>query len=175
MMADVTRLRLLSDGITADTTRPSEVSTRQSPSTEGRHEDPTLRLCQEWQQAHNHTLVLCRKHQALEAELVRTIGFPSERLLRSDESEGKIHSIGDSPEVGSHGDEALQDQAIAQMAEHQTRWDALDDQIGYSRMDSLIRQSEAVERALLDEIVLAEVFRFYRRPHPSTLCLRSWP
>ena len=41
------------------------------------------------------------------------------------------------------------------MAEHQTRWDALDDQIGYSRMDSLIRQSEAVERALLDEIVLS--------------------
>ncbi len=152
-LPSVTRRR--SVRIAARTARPFGVSTRQSQSSEAAQEDPTLRLCEEWQEAHNHTLALCRKHGALEAELVRTIGFPSARPSLTDGSDEKIRSVDDLPDVGPPEGGAIRDQAIVEQDELQARWDALDDQIGYSRMDGLIRQSEAAEQALLENILLS--------------------
>ncbi|HEV2506819.1 MAG TPA: hypothetical protein VGV39_27345 [Mesorhizobium sp.] len=139
----------------ARTTRPFDVSTPQSQSSEASHEGLTLHLCEAWQEAHNHTLALCRKHGALEAELVRVIGFPSTRPSLNNGSDRQLHSVDNLPDVGPTEGEAIRDQAIVEPDEHQARWDAMDDQIGYSRMDSLIRQSEATERALLADILLS--------------------
>ena len=88
-------------------------------------EDPSLRLCEQWREVHSNTMALCRKQQMLETQLVDAIGFPD------------------------------RDQAVVNLAAHQARWDAMDNQIGYSRMDGMIRQSEAVERALLDDLLLS--------------------
>ncbi len=151
-LSSVTRRRLMA---AVTRSRPPDVSTPQSPSSETSHEDQILRLCEEWQEAHDHTLALCRKHGVLEAELVRVIGFPSARLPLSKGSEGTVHSFDEVPEIGSPEDEAAPNEAITELAAHQARWNALDDQIGYSRMDRLIRESEAVERALLDETLLS--------------------
>lgn len=154
-LPSVTRRRLMAGAVAAHTARPFEVSSRQSQSSKASHEDSTLRLCEKWQQAHDHTLALCRKHGVLEAQLVKAVGFPSARPSLTNGNDGKIRSIDDLPGVGSHEGETIRNQAIVEPDEHQARWDALDDQLGYSRMDSLIRQSEAVERALLDEILLS--------------------
>lgn len=145
-LPSVTRQRLMAGAGAAGTAQQSQVSTQQSQSSEALYEDRTLRLCEEWQEAHEHTLMLCRRHQALETQLVRAIGFPSEWLLFPNGSKEKI--------VAHEGD-TISDQAMAEQAEHQARWDALDDQLGYSRMDSLILQSEATERALLADILLS--------------------
>ncbi|MFD9901279.1 hypothetical protein [Mesorhizobium sp. NPDC059025] len=152
-LPSVTRRRLTA--ASARSTRPFEVSTRQSQSSKASHEDPTLRLCEEWQEARNHTLALCRKHGALEAELVRVIGFPNARPSLTNGSEGKIHSAEDLPDVGRAEGGAIRDRARVELDEHQARWDALDDQIGYSRMDGMIRESEAVEQALLSDLLLS--------------------
>ena len=145
-LPSVTRPRLLAGAATARRTRPFDVSTRQSQSSESPEDDPTLRLCEKWQEAHQQTLALCRKHGALEAQLVKAIGFPNSRQVLSNGSEGKMEA---------HEGEAISDRAIAELAAHQVRWNAMDDQIGYSRMDGLIRQSEATERALLADILLS--------------------
>lgn len=150
-LPSVTRRRL----IAARTARPSDISTTQSQSSEASHEDPTLQLCEEWQEARKHTLALCRKHGALEAELVRVIGFPSARPSLVNGNDRKIRSVEDLPEVETPEGGTICDQASAELDEHQSSWDAMDDQIGYSRMDGLIRQSEATERALLADILLS--------------------
>lgn len=152
-LPSVTRRQLMA--ATASTTQRSQVSKRQSQSSEASHQDPILRLCEEWQEAHNHTLALCREHGALEAELARVIGFPNARPSLINRNDKKIRSVKDLPEVGPPEGGAIHDQASAELDEHQARWDAMDHQIGYSRMDGLIRQSEATERALLADILLS--------------------
>ncbi|RWB38271.1 MULTISPECIES: hypothetical protein [unclassified Mesorhizobium] len=62
------------------------------------------------------------------------------------------HSIESLNDAYSPENEVEWGRALADFAAHQARWDAADDEIGYSRTDELIRQSETAESALLDDL-----------------------
>ncbi|MBR2690450.1 MAG: hypothetical protein IKE42_21575 [Aquamicrobium sp.] len=116
----------------AETALPFGVSEQEDVSRKVPQDEQVFRLCEQWHEAHDDTLELCRKQQLLESQLVSMVGFP----------------IGDD---NAHGTDA-----IADRASHQARWDAMDKQIGYSAMDKLIRQSEAAEQALLGDLLLSQ-------------------
>ncbi|MFE0017549.1 hypothetical protein ACFWXH_22090 [Mesorhizobium sp. NPDC059054] len=148
ILPSITRRRLMTGAAAASITWPFGLSAHENTPRKVLREDPSFRLCERWREMHDNTLALCRKQQSLEADLVRTIGFPSIQERRSNGGEVTIRSINDLPE-----DNAIQSRASADLAAHQARWDAMDDQIGYSRMDAMIRQSEALEQAILDDLL----------------------
>ncbi|MDF2621190.1 MAG: hypothetical protein K0S00_3849, partial [Xanthobacteraceae bacterium] len=88
-----------------------------------------------WRAAHRRTLALCRKQQALESELARTIGFPQVVLTAAEvPSPVRVSSL-------RHFDELAADVPSlctqrAQVAEalraHQQRWDDADRANGYT-------------------------------------------
>ncbi|MFD9900959.1 hypothetical protein [Mesorhizobium sp. NPDC059025] len=144
----VTRRGLMAGAAATSMAWPFGLSVAENAPRKVLREDPSFRLCERWREAHDNTLALCRKQQSLEADLVRTVGFPSIQERLTNGSEVTIRSINDLPE-----DNAIQSRASADLAAHQARWDAMDDQIGYSRMDAMIRQSEALEQAILDDLL----------------------
>jgi hypothetical protein len=122
-LPSVTRRRLMMGAAVASVAWPSGASAGENMSPNSPQEDPSLRFCEQWREVHSKTMVLCRRQQVLEAQLIKTIGFPA------------------------------RDRAVVDPAAHQARWDAMDDQIGYSKMDGMIRQSEAAEQALLSDLL----------------------
>jgi hypothetical protein len=116
--------------------------------------DPALALCENWQNIHDKTLALRRKQQRLETYLARTIGFPCVKVRLRDGEVVTVHSIESLHHICSPEDEAIWGRALADFAVHQARWDAADAGIGYSQTQELERQSEAAERALLDDLPL---------------------
>lgn len=124
-LRSVTRRRLMIGAAAASVARPSGAAAGENMSPNSPQEDPSLRLCEQWREAHSNTTALCRKQQVLETQLIRTIGFPA------------------------------RDRAVVDPTANQARWDAVDDQIGYSKMDGMIRQSEAAEQAILGNLLLS--------------------
>lgn len=114
--------------------------------------DPALRLCGNWQKIHDETLALCREQQRLETHLARTVGFPCAKVRLADGTDVTLHSIESLNEAYSPENEVEWGRALADFAAHQARWDAADAEIGYSRTDELIRQSETAESALLEDL-----------------------
>lgn len=114
--------------------------------------DPALRLCGNWQKIHNETLALCREQRRLETYLARTVGFPCAKVRLADGTELTLHSMEGLNDAYSAEIEVEWSRAVADFAAHQARWDAADAEIGYSRADELIRQSEIAERELLDSL-----------------------
>lgn len=150
-LPSVTRRRLIAGAAAAGTAWPFGVSAHENTSRKVLREDPALHLCEKWREAHDNTLALCRKQQLLETELVRTVGFPNAQLRLASEDVAPTRSIDGG--LGVFEDDAIRDLAIDKLAAHQARWDAIDERIGYSRMDCMIRQSEAAEQALLDDLL----------------------
>ncbi|MER8644433.1 hypothetical protein [Mesorhizobium sp. M1252] len=149
----VTRRRLLAGTATAAVAWPFQVKSRAAELKDGRSAaDPALCLCGNWQKIHDETLALCREQQRLETHLARTVGFPCAKVRLADGRDVTLHSIESLNDVYSPENEIEWDRAFADFAAHQARWDAADDEIGYSRTDELIRQSETAESALLDDL-----------------------
>ncbi|MET3594906.1 MAG: hypothetical protein EOQ57_18255 [Mesorhizobium sp.] len=149
----VTRRRLLAGTAGAAAAWPFHGKTRAAELTDGSSAaDPALRLCGNWQKIHDETLALCREQQRLETHLARTVGFPCARVRLADGTDVTLHSIESLNDTYSPENEVEWDRALADFAAHQARWDAADDEIGYSRTDELIRQSETAESALLDDL-----------------------
>lgn len=94
----------------------------------------------------------CREQQRLETLLARTVGFPCARVRLADGTDVTLHSIESLNDAHSPEDEVEWGRALADFVAHQARWDAADAEIGYSRTDELIRQSETAESALLDDL-----------------------
>ncbi|WP_454818906.1 hypothetical protein [Labrys neptuniae] len=115
--------------------------------------DPALLAWQAWKTVALRTEALCHKQQRLETQLVREIGFPRTTLRLPGSSEvleffspEDIEAIcGSAPEMAD-----LCAKAKAQLAEHQARWDVVDEQIGYSatkqaEVEAGEREQELVE------------------------------
>lgn len=109
-----------------------------------------------WRAAHRRTLALCRRQQALESELARTIGFPQAVFAAAESpSPVRISSLrhfnelaADLPSLCSQRDEVA-----AALRAHQRRWDDADRAIGYSAT----RQQEAVASSD-EERMIARLF-----------------
>ena len=115
--------------------------------------DPALLAWEEWKTAALRTEALCHKQQRLETTLVREIGFPRTTLRLPESSEAleffspeDIEAVcGSAPEIAD-----LCTEAKAALAEHQARWDVVDEQIGYSatkqaEVEAGEREQELVE------------------------------
>jgi hypothetical protein len=97
--------------------------------------DPALVLWRDWQAAYLDTAALCRRQQHLETQLVEAIGFPCAEVYLPDEDATVAVSwhadieelFGDDPAFAE-----LREQAEADLAAHQARWDTEDKRIGYS-------------------------------------------
>ena len=149
----VTRRRLLAGTATAAAAWPFQVKSRAAELTDGSSvADPALRLCGNWQKIHDETLALCREQQRLETLLARTVGFPCAEVRLVDGTDVTLHSIESLNDAYSPENEVEWGRALADFAAHQSRWDAADAEIGYSRTDELIRQSETAESDLLDDL-----------------------
>ncbi|TPI23853.1 hypothetical protein FJW08_30440 [Mesorhizobium sp. B3-2-1] len=149
----VTRRRLLAGTATAAVAWPFQVKSRAAELSDGSSAaDPALRLCENWQKIRDETLALCREQQRLETHLARTVGFPYAKVRLADGTDVALHSIESLNDAYSPENEVEWRRALADFAAHQARWDAADDEIGYSRTDELIRQSETAESALLDDL-----------------------
>lgn len=134
-LPSVTRRRLMAGAAVLSVSWPFGVSSHEGTRNRLKQNDPALVLCQNWQQLHDKTLTLCREQQRLEAHLARTVGFPRARYFPENEvGWGRAH---------------------ARLAALQARWDAADAEIDYLKTDDLIRQAEAAEQALLDDLSLS--------------------
>ncbi|MBA8909894.1 hypothetical protein [Aminobacter ciceronei] len=91
--------------------------------------DPCVVLLQEWEQAHHMAVVLCRLQQRLEIRI--------RNALRASEPSG-----------GAENDQ----QSAPQPADQQTRWDELDQKVGYSRARAAEAQAIEAEEEILDAI-----------------------
>jgi pimeloyl-ACP methyl ester carboxylesterase len=90
---------------------------------------------------------LSREQQRLERKLLETVGFPSVMIPLSEGRTVTLHSLEalrDVLDVGSV-DLAIGAKAEADLASHQARWDASDQEIGYSAV--MRAESEAADRA----------------------------
>ncbi|MCK0209590.1 hypothetical protein MWN33_16280 [Starkeya koreensis] len=88
-----------------------------------------------WRAAHRRTLALCRKQQALESELARTIGFPQAVLATAElPSPMRINSLRQFDELAADLPSLCTRRAevAAVLRAHQQRWDDADRAIGYS-------------------------------------------
>ncbi|RWE78159.1 hypothetical protein [Mesorhizobium sp.] len=149
----VTRRRFLVGTTTAALAWPFQVESRAAEVRDGSGaSDPALVLCENWQDFHEETLALCREQQRLETHLAKTVGFPCAKVRLADGTDVTLHSIESLNDAYSPENEVEWGRALADFAAHQARWDAADAEIGYSRTDELIRQSETVESALLDDL-----------------------
>ncbi|MBB6469948.1 hypothetical protein HNQ96_005842 [Aminobacter lissarensis] len=91
--------------------------------------DPCVVLLQEWEQARHMAVVLCRLQQRLEIRI--------RNALRGSEPSG-------GPENDGH--------SAPQPADQQTRWNELDQKVGYSRACAAEAQAIEAEEEILDAI-----------------------
>ncbi|MBB6468453.1 hypothetical protein HNQ96_004337 [Aminobacter lissarensis] len=93
--------------------------------------DPCVVLLQEWEQAHHMAVVLCRLQQRLEIRI--------SNALRASEPSG-------GPENNQH--------SAPQPADLQTRWNELDQKVGYSRARAAEAQAVEAEEDILDAVAV---------------------
>jgi len=109
--------------------------------------DPALALWREWETAHDLTQRLCRRQQRLETRLVSSVGFPSATVRLPEGEDVTVHSIEALNEVLGKGSDmaVLRENAEADFAAHQARWDAAAEETGYTA--ALRAECEAGDRA----------------------------
>lgn len=115
--------------------------------------DPALLLWEEWRAAALETEALCQKQQRLETALVRSVGFPRAAIRLPDDDENVTAlSLDAADEIfGSDREMAdLRADAEAEFAAHEARWDAADQETGYSAAkreeeDASDREQDLVE------------------------------
>ncbi|TGT85416.1 MULTISPECIES: hypothetical protein [unclassified Mesorhizobium] len=151
-LSSVTRRLLMTQIVAWAALRPFGARAREYIQVRGRQDDPALRLCKSWHEIHSSTSGLCQEQQRLETYLVKTIGFPAASLRLCDGQEQTVYSPESLNDLYSPENEIVWGRALADLAAHQARWDAADAEIGYSRTDELIRESEVAEQALLDDL-----------------------
>jgi hypothetical protein len=109
--------------------------------------DPAVAVWCQWQDAHNFAEQLCRRQQRLEQKLIEMVGFPGASTRMCNGETVTLHSFEpfhDVPNPGPENAEAFA-QAEAKLTTHHVRWNAADEEIGYSA--TLSAEREAGERA----------------------------
>ncbi len=117
--------------------------------------DPAASLWVEWKVAALTTQALCRKQQRLEAQLVQDVGFPQATIRRPDSGEKLTLFSTDAIDDLCGSDPGMIDlrtEAEAELAAHQARWDAADEQIGYSIAKEAEEEAGNQERDLVDAL-----------------------
>jgi hypothetical protein len=115
--------------------------------------DPALLLSQAWIEAHARTLTLCRRQQQLESELAISIGFPAAKIILPDGSEREVSSLEDLQEVSDTTTDKQTSRIEAEaLADHWSRWQAKDAELGYSATKEAEQQAAEKEQILLDEL-----------------------
>jgi hypothetical protein len=135
-------------------------SSAAAASQDNRATDPAVVTWKAWRAAHRRTLALCRKQQALESELARTIGFTHAVLTAAElPFPVRIGSLRQFDELAADVPSlySRRPEVAATLRAHQQRWDDADRAIGYS----VTRQEEAVasadEERLIAGLFAAEV------------------
>lgn len=114
--------------------------------------DPVLTLWRQWQDAHHLTERLCRRQQALERQLIRTVGFPLSLIRLSDGEPVAVYSreaIHDVLRLAPEEAGACAE-AEVEFEAHKLRWDRADRDIGYSATMQAERDSADRASDLLD-------------------------
>jgi len=91
--------------------------------------DPCVVLLQEWEQAHHMAVVLCRLQQRLEIRIRNALGASE-------------------PSGGPEKDQ----QSALQPTDHQSRWNELDQKVGYSQARAAEAQAVEAEEEILDAV-----------------------
>lgn len=144
----VTRRRVLGGGMITSTALVFEKSAlADDAAATSMPPDPALALWREWQTAYRLTERLCRGQQRLETRLVESVGFPCATVRLPEGGDVTVHSIEALNEVLGKGSDiaALREKAEADLAAHQSRWDAAAEETGYTA--ALRGEREAGDRA----------------------------
>ncbi|MCO6179289.1 hypothetical protein [Ciceribacter sp. RN22] len=120
--------------------------------------DPLLVLWRQWMTAQAEAERLCELQQRLESRMVSEIGFPRVVVTGGDrEAPVSAFSVDEIDALFGDGPEraGARAQARAALAEQQSKWDALDERLGYSRAKHAERSAVAARderaHALWDE------------------------
>ncbi|MEW9309933.1 hypothetical protein [Labrys neptuniae] len=152
----VTRRRLLLGTTLTTLAWPFQAKAQAAePQTGHDNPDPALLAWQSWKTVALRTEALCHKQQRLETQLVREIGFPRTTLRLPGSREAleffspeDIEAVcGSAPEMAD-----LCTKAKAELAEHQARWDAIDEKIGYSATKQAEVEAGEREQELVDAL-----------------------
>lgn len=147
----VTRRRLLSTSAAWLATQIGSVDAAFAvDATDG--SDPVLFLWRQWMTAQDEADRLCELQQRLESRMISEIGFPRVMVTGGDrEAPVSAFSVDEIDALFGDGPEraGARAQARAALAEQQSKWDALDERLGYSRAKHAERSAVAVrdERA----------------------------
>jgi hypothetical protein len=117
--------------------------------------DPTLMLWQEWRTAHEEVEKFCRKQQRLETELIAALGFPHVDIAVPDRK--CVVSVFTMEEIDCQFDDVPEDcdvkaRAKAVLSKRQAAWDALDQQLGYSRTKQAEEEAFAMRADRLNDL-----------------------
>lgn len=118
-----------------------------APRNRSKQDDIALALCQRWLRLHEEILALCREQQLLEAHWVER--FDSSGTQVSHRSDGEI---ADQPIERSHALYSEDRVERSGVLFNLTTRKAASVEVAISRTDELIRQSEAAEQSLLNEL-----------------------
>ncbi|CAI2936495.1 hypothetical protein [Aminobacter niigataensis] len=115
--------------------------------------DPCVVLLQDWEQAHHMAVVLCRLQQRLETRIRNTLRFPGvsgesggDTAKAAAEAQGQA---ADNPAPGNDSVSGNMSAMSATQADQQRRWDALDVEVGYSRVRAAEMQAVEAEEEIL--------------------------
>jgi hypothetical protein len=130
-------------------------------STGGQGSDPALSLWRTWRKAAARAAALCRRQQHLETKLIHRVGFPRTQVRPADE-EGSltVFSLEEIAEIFESEPEPsdCRREAEADFLAHQARWDAADQEIGYSDAKGEECNAVADEQYLVDRMATTPAF-----------------
>ncbi|WP_265519170.1 hypothetical protein [Nitratireductor luteus] len=155
-LPSVTRRTLLTGTIATTATLPLSTAGAAAGALGGKPAfDPALALWNEWKAAYRRALAACRKQQCLESRLINRVGFPCAEVFLPDEDVTvTVHDpeqieelFGDDPFwVGTRA------KAEADLAAYQARWDAADEELGYSAAKQAEQDAADHEQDLFDAL-----------------------
>ncbi|MCJ8142876.1 hypothetical protein MKI84_08095 [Ancylobacter sp. A5.8] len=150
---DVLSATLMTIGVTSFSSSPAAAPQ------DGRARDAAELAWNAWRAAHRRTLALCRKQQALESELARTIGFPQAVLAAAElPSPVRINSLWQFDELAADlpSLRTRRPEVAEALRAHQQRWDDADCAIGYTVARQEEEAASDLEEHLMKEVLAAE-------------------
>jgi len=118
--------------------------------------DPCVVLLQDWEQAHHMAVVLCRLQQRLETRIRNTLALPGvSGESGGDTAKAAAEAHGQAADNPAPGNDSVSGNMSAMSptpAAQQRRWDALDVEVGYSRVRAAEMQAVEAEEEILDAV-----------------------
>jgi hypothetical protein len=101
------------------------------------HLDPAVTLLRDWRRAQRVSLVLCRLQQRLERRIINAVGFRGQAPVDLQTPNEKVRKVYKRIELdrlvpAEELDRKTRAEIESEMQEQIARWDAMDEEIGYS-------------------------------------------